>query len=218
MIQSMFNLSHLGSLIVSILSSDLWKLLALLVNRFPQLAPGAYAVLRYKVELELLDKNGKKAIHRQIQHVKYLQDNVIAYYDSAWGDGNIFANYSVSPGIAVDKFRSGYHWQILISRRETKSRGDKDVLHINREIHDGFCNQQEDFTTDINHKTNQLELRIIFPKQCHPYKVVMIEQNINRTTILGNDHLNMLPDGRLQVVWKTKRPRRFETYTMRWIW
>jgi len=31
--------------------------------------------------------------------VRYLQDNVIAYRDQAWGDGEILVDYRCTPGI-----------------------------------------------------------------------------------------------------------------------
>jgi hypothetical protein len=81
---------------------------------------GLYEVLEYESTLELKDREGKKATFKKREKVRYLQDNVIAYQDQAWGDGEILLNYRCAPGIPVDQYRSGYKTYILISRRELK--------------------------------------------------------------------------------------------------
>ena len=43
-----------------------------------------------------------------------MQNNVIAFEDYAWGDGEIFTDYRCSPGVVVDKYQEGDRWSILI--------------------------------------------------------------------------------------------------------
>ncbi len=45
-------------------------------------------MLEYESTLELLDRKGEKAIFKKRQKVRYLQDNIIAYQDQAWGGRN----------------------------------------------------------------------------------------------------------------------------------
>jgi len=52
-----------------------------------------YEVLEYESTLELKDRGGKRATFKKREKVRYLQDNVIAYQDQAWGDGEILVNY-----------------------------------------------------------------------------------------------------------------------------
>ena len=91
---------------------------------------GIYEVLEHDVTLELLDAKGKRALIRKRQKVHYLQNNIMAYQDQAWGDGQILAKYQCSPGVEVDRYESGRETQILISLREMKERGDVDVFNI----------------------------------------------------------------------------------------
>ena len=65
--------------------------------------------------LELLDASGKKAHFTKRKKVRYLQDDIIAYQDHAWGDGKILQNYQCSPGKAVDQYRAGFKTFVLIS-------------------------------------------------------------------------------------------------------
>lgn len=204
-----------------LLDSPRWlNLLFDIFQRFPLFKnlPGLYEVLSHEVTLELKDGKGKKAIYRKQQQVKFLQNNVIAYYDMAWGDGDIFADYQCSPGIPVDRFRDGYRYNILISLRETKNRGDTTTFNIKRVIMDGFTQSDELFQTDVNHRMHHLSISVIFPKSRLPKDVMLLELNTNRSKRLDTHNLKKLPGGRYKYMWETDSPRLFESYVMRWKW
>jgi hypothetical protein len=74
---------------------------------------GMYEVLEYEATLELEDPEGKRATFKKREKVRYLQDNIIAYQDQAWGDGEILVDYRCSPGTAVDRYRSGYKTKVV---------------------------------------------------------------------------------------------------------
>jgi hypothetical protein len=177
-----------------------------------------YEVLAYEARLELKDAKGKKAIFHKRQQVRFLQDHIIAFQDQAWGDGDIFADYKCSPGVPVDRYREGHRWQVLISLRGSKNRGDVEVFHIRREIRDGFVQDTEDFQTEINHTTRHLSVSVVFPRSRSPKRVTLIEQNSGKSQVLGPPHRLTLPDGRQQVIWRTGKPRLYEAYIMRWQW
>lgn len=179
---------------------------------------GMYEVLEYESRLELLDAKGKRATYHKRQRVRFLQDNIIAYQDKAWGDGDIFADYKCSPGVAVDRYREGHRWRILISLREIKNRGDEEEFHIERSIRDGFTKPVEEFQVDIDHVTRNLVLSVVFPRRRLPEEVSVVEQNITRTIDLGPQHRRVLPDGRVKMTWQTDKPRLFEAYILRWQW
>jgi len=100
---------------------DVWKTMRRVMQG--RSYKGMYEVLKYESTLELKDRGGKRATFKKREKVRYLQDNVIAYQDQAWGDGEILVNYRCTPGTPVDRYRSGYKTYILISRREVKNRG-----------------------------------------------------------------------------------------------
>lgn len=183
-----------------------------------QVHEGMYEVLDCEVKLELSDRRGKTAVFHKQERVRFLQDNIIAYQDPVWGDGEIFADYQCSPGVEADRYQAGHRWWVLISLRETKNHGDKEEFHIRRTIRDGFTQRHESFQMEVNHKTRRLTMSVIFPKNRHPQRVSLVEQNRARTMTLGPKHLIWLPDGRLQATWRTTRPRLFEAYIMKWEW
>jgi len=179
---------------------------------------GMYEVLEQEVQLELLDERGEMAIYRKRQRVRFLQDNTIAYQDKAWGDGEIFANYKCSPGVAVDQYREGHHYCVLISLRETKKRDDVEEFRIERTIKNGFTKPVEDLQIEIEHPTKQMVFSVVFPTSRLPKEVVLIEKHLTRTTPLEVKHRSVLPDGRHQWSWTTAKPRLFEAYILRWEW
>ena len=65
---------------------------------------GMYEILDYDSTLELADPKGEIAIFKRRERVKFLHNNVIAFEDYAWGDGEIFADYRCSPGKVVDRY------------------------------------------------------------------------------------------------------------------
>ena len=84
---------------------DLYRYLRQFLNG--NLHEGMYEILEYDSTLELLDRQGKTAVFKRRQKVKFLQDNVIAFQDYAWGEGEIFADYKCSPGVEVDRYQEG---------------------------------------------------------------------------------------------------------------
>ena len=179
---------------------------------------GMYEVLEYESILELLDPGGRQAIFHKRQRVRYLQDNIIAYQDQAWGDGRILLDYRCTPGFPVDRYELGHKTIILISLREAKQRGDVDEFNIQWGIKDGFRNSQESWETEINHRTRHFRLRVIFPPDRPPLRRVCIEASRQVTNSISGELLCKLPDGRSQVVFDLKRPRLNERYILKWEW
>lgn len=195
---------------------DAWKYFRKLLRGLSQ--EGIYEVLDYHSTLELLDISGKKAHFSKQKKVRYLQDGVIAYQDHAWGDGEILRNYKCSPGKAVDKYRAGYKTFVLISLREVKCKGDTSEFNIEWDIWDGFLKPNGWWGTDITQRTRRLLVEVIFPKKRKPYHVTMEESNRRKTTYLSKDGFKILPDGRVKVGFKVKKPRLYEHYLLKWRW
>ncbi len=188
---------------------DFWK-----ASRFR----GTYKVDHHQIVLDLLDASGRTAVYTKRQRVTFLHDNVFAIQDQAWGDGNIFATYRCSPGVAVDRFKEGYRWKILISLRGTRNRGDTDDVTIERTITGGFMKPIGNLQTQVDHPTQELTMSAIFPAGRFPKSVTLIEQNAKRTHILGNENIARLPQGRIQYYWHVMKPHLYESYILRWEW
>jgi hypothetical protein len=179
---------------------------------------GLYEILDYDSTLELLDPQGQTAIVKKRQQVRFLQDNVIAFQDYAWGDGQILADYRCSPGVEVDRYQEGDRWNILISLRETKNSGDIEDFYIERTTRNTFSKNEEWRQVEIRHKTKRLKISIVFPMERRCQRAVLLRRSQPGTTVLGPEHFTKLPDGRQMLIWETRRIMRFEIYTISWRW
>ena len=179
---------------------------------------GMYEVLEYESTLELKDQQGSRATFKKREKIRYLQDNVIAYQDQAWGDGEILRNYQCTPGKPVDFYRSGYKTHVLISRREVKNRGDVDEFNIEWGIRDGFQRETEQWETHVVHLTKKMEVSVVFPKNRPPIRALLIERNRQLTRPIGNREPVLLPDGRTRITWESTKPKPYETYIIQWVW
>ena len=145
---------------------------------------GMYEVLEYESTLELLDRQGKRASFKKHEKVRYRQNNIIAYQDQGWSDGQSLLDYRCSPGVVVDQYRPGQKTYILISLRESKRRGDVDEFHMEWGLREAFVRAREQWETEINHRTRQLQMRLIFPKTRPPVRVWLEEHLRRRTRLL----------------------------------
>lgn len=178
---------------------------------------GIYEILDYETTLEL-SATGKTAHFLKRQKVRFLQNHVISFQDRAWGDGEIFADYQCAPGIVADRYQIDDRWNILISLRETKSRGDIEEFFIQATYKDSYLADEEWQQVEIRHQTCRLKMTVIFPKRRHCRRAVLHERRRNRTTVLAESHFSDLPDGRQALSWETRRIRQYEVYTLRWRW
>ena len=176
---------------------------------------GMYEVLEYETQLELLDTQGQAAEFRKRQKVQYRQNNIIAYQDQAWGDGDILINYQCSPGHAVDYYRPDQKTFILIALHDVKHKGDTDEFHIKWGILNGFTRSMEQWGTEISHNTRKLKIQIIFPKTRVPLHAWVVEQ---RTQHKHELKPQQLADGRWLIQWETLKPRLHEQYILKWDW
>lgn len=196
--------------------TEAWKLGRKIIRGLTD--EGMYEVLEYESTLELHDKAGKRATFKKRKKVRYLQNDIIAYQDYGWADGNHFVDYKAKPGLPVDRYKAGYKTYILLSLREVKNRGDVDEFYIQWKIKDGFLKPDGFWETDVSSRTKHMKVRVIFPKSRPPQSVRLVENNIRRTKILGSDSIRQMSDGRWQVTWEKSKPRLYEHYIIRWDW
>jgi hypothetical protein len=206
-----------------LLISKEWQLLlTLLLRALPYLLVernrGMYEILDYEITLNLVDPKGRKAIFHKRQRVRFLQNNILAFQDYAWGDGGIFTSYTCAPGQVVDRYQEGDRWNILISLRQTKSKGDVEDFHIERVATDGFTSDEEWLQTEIRHPTRRLRLSVFFPRKRHCTSAFIQTRSTNRTQRLNTNNFTDLPDGRQLLTWETANVSGLEVFTLRWRW
>lgn len=215
------SVSHSLSSLLSLLSfrniATLFDIYNLIRSWWPGNA-GLYEILNYESTWEMLDTKGHMAVFRKRQQVKFLQNHVIAFEDYAWGDGELFVDYKCAPGVVVDRYREDDHWNILISLRGTKNKGEIEEFYIERKVKNGFTNPEEWQQAEIRHRTRRLQMAVIFPhgRQCR--SAVVTQRSQNRLIVLGPEHFCTLPDGRQLLTWATNNVHAYDVYTLKWLW
>jgi len=105
----------------------------------------------------------------------------------AWGNGEIFLNYRCTPVTPIDRYRSGYKTNILISRRKVKNKVDVDEFNIEWGIRQRFRQQAEQWETHVAHRTKRLKIEVVFPGSRPPRFPILIEGNHQRSHDLGRE-------------------------------
>lgn len=210
-------------LVSSLTGFPLWEVVQRLKNFFKRiqhiLSPnGIYEVLDYESTLELKDPKGEQAAFHKREKVRYLQDNIIAYQDQAWGDGEVLLNYRATPGKAVDFYRPGQKTYIVISIRNVRNFGDQDEFLIEWNMKNCFLRAQELWETSIDHPTRRVKVNIIFPSSRPPLRVFIIEDSRKKGALLTDNNITLMLDGRWNVHWETDQVRQHERYMLLWDW
>jgi hypothetical protein len=156
-----------------------------------------YELLAQEHEWDLVRPDGSLAVHRKRLRVRYL-NQAISVVDFAWGDGNLFAEYSCDPGRVVDQFAANGQLWVLISLGGLRRRGEEETLTFNRAIGDGFLNTTEWIEAD-SLEGRRVSLRIVFPKNRPPERVEITRR---RPALLRRraEHREVLPGSALEQV------------------
>lgn len=180
--------------------------------------PGMYEVMDYETTLEILDVKGKNAILTKTEEVKFLQNNVIAFQDQAWGSGKILIDYKCDPGKPVDFYQFAHKTYIVISLRNVMQKGESTRFEISWKIRNGFGKSNGFWSTDINHFTRKMKVNVIFPEERPPLSINTVETNRQKNKEMPKDTLMKLPDKRWQISWEKLNPRLYEHYVLKWEW
>ena len=179
---------------------------------------GIYDVIEQRRTVTLEDATGRVATVETIQRVRFRQNHVTALTEYAWGEGELFADYSCAPGWPVDRYAEGSRQVMLISLREHRNAGDELCLRTKRRILEGFTRAEEYWESDVYHRTERFELRILFPKGRPCQRATVTVRSTEETVALGPGCYQPQSDGRLALVWTLVRPRLNERYLLRWVW
>jgi tetratricopeptide (TPR) repeat protein len=120
-----------------------------------------YEVLEQHHEFDIARPDGSLVIHRKRLRLRYLNE-VISIVDYAWGDGDLFARYSCSPGRVVDRFVSEGELWVLISLGAPRKRGDEEEITLQRTIKDGFMGAQEWVDVEAL-ESRRITVSVVFP-------------------------------------------------------
>lgn len=178
-----------------------------------------YESLVHQETWEFLDTNGLVVVQSKKLELRFLQNNISAFPEFIWGDGDILAAYDCSPGKLVDDYRNDYRRTLIISLQEIKMRNDELTFTSTRQIHDGFTEGLEWLEVELYNKTQKFILNVIFPRD-HQCTQVSLESKLGqiRRNININQEFRYLSDGRQQVAFEFDNLKKHELFTFRWKW
>ena len=70
----------------------------------------------------------------------------------------------------------------------------------------------------FNRSTDNLKVKIIYPKNRPPIRAWVVERNKRKIIGLDEKNLTQLPDKRWQITREKKNPRLHEHYILKWEW
>jgi len=166
---------------------------------------------------DIQDAEGRKAVVKKSRRIRFLQDEVFAIRDYAWGDGNVLAAFSCDPGHVADTYSSDGRHSIVITLRETKRRGDEEDFHTARTVENTFTGESEWVQAEILHNTKRVSITVLFPKDRPPTRAWIGRRSKGDR---GRKAISIEydSDGRGRISQLVRRPKRHELYTVGWTW
>jgi hypothetical protein len=172
-----------------------------------------YEVLDYNATLILHDGKGNRATLRRTQTIRFLQDQVSALLDHAWGDGVLVTGYRHSAGAISDSFKDQGVRHMVVDLKHPRSRGELLTFSVEREVREAFLSPDGWVETTIDHPVRHLRRRVIFPK----------ERRAQWATLQAGASYVFVPivtldDGRTCVEFEVSAPQSDLAYRMRFSW
>ncbi len=124
--------------------------------------PFQYETIKFSGRLEFLDRPGV-AIFSRRQRIRFLEDGVGTFFDLAWGEGVLFANYTAGPLRILDAIptRKGYVVALALPRLFRK--GEVFDIDLRRRIVGSFLDDQVYWDTAMRVPTQLLSMDIVPP-------------------------------------------------------
>jgi hypothetical protein len=173
-----------------------------------------YEALKLEFGLEIIDSQGREAIYTKNEVIRVLRD-FDAISDETWYDGKALAT-QVSPGRVVDRRRVGSRLRSTVLLPKLRHRGEVIPLRIRRLLRNSFKRLGDCWLeAEVAHKVDFLSMTVLFPL-ARPVRHAEVVTELTQTP-LGLP-LDVIQDGRQQVIYSVDKPPIGKRYTLRWGW
>lgn len=195
-----------------------WKRLANLVAKVTHRGQSrtSYENLDLYIALELCDVEGKRAIVRRTQRVRFLTEETGVVRDVVWGEGDALAGYHVSGAEQLSVRREGSKKVVLLGLPTNPGKGEEMTFKTERIVKGGFKHDEAYLEASVERPTRRLALSVVFPRN-RPPKAARIEAS---PPAVSTRALRVRLDsrGRAHIAWSHSRPKHLVTYRIRWSW
>lgn len=177
-----------------------------------------YEIVNLEETWEIHDATGATVTLKKVMDVEFLRDQVTSIHDPAWGAGELFAEYSCSPGRYVGISRSGERQLAVVMLDPPRRRGDSQHFDITRVIKGGFTGPDEWIELDSETCTGPLKVSVVFPRDRLPQNCQWTRRRGNSEKNLGAISQRWREDGRQECYVRVARPSPDEIYRVTWTW
>lgn len=167
-----------------------------------------YETIKFAGRLEFLERRGV-AIFSRRQRIRFLEDGVSTFFDLAWGDGILFANYTAGRLRILDAIptRKGYVVALALPRLFRK--GETLDIELRRRIVGCFLDEQVYWDSALRVPTDLLTLDIVPPRG----------RRIRQAEIVAPPEGDVeASESRARLRLRVRRPALHTPYKLAWSW
>ena len=121
-----------------------------------------YETIKFSARLEFLNRRGV-AIFSRRQRIRFLEDGVGTFFDLAWGEGVLFANYTAGSLRILDAIPTRKGYIVALALPRLFRRGETFEVDIRRRIVGSFLDDQVYWDTAMRVPTELLSVDIVPP-------------------------------------------------------
>jgi hypothetical protein len=123
-----------------------------------------YENVDFAATIEVLDQNWTAARYTRKQRIRFNEDGVTTFFDFAWGEGVLFANYNPHSMRIIDAFpaRKGYIVALALPRKFYK--GEVFEVVVERKVVGAFFDELNYWESTPRTPTGKLAVDIIAPR------------------------------------------------------
>ena len=175
-----------------------------------------YENVMLEAVLDICDRQGRKAVVRRKQRIRFLAEDAGLIRELVWGEGNPLADYRVQGARCLGFQREGSKSVILLTLARRPTKGEEAVISSCRLISHALTDDNGYAEMLVERPTRYVALKVLFPRTRPPREAHLTSQppSLSKPSI----PIRFGRDGRPYLIWRYNNPNRFTTYSLRWSW
>ncbi len=121
-----------------------------------------YETIKFSARLEFIDRRGVAVFSRR-QRIRFLEDGVTTFFDLAWGEGILFANYTAGPLRILDAIRTPKGYVVALALPRPYHKGEVFEIDVRRRIVGSFLDEQVYWDTAMRVPTELFTIDVVPP-------------------------------------------------------
>ncbi len=166
------------------------------------------------VDLDGLD--GRRALIRRFQEIRFHVQDPVLVRDVVWGEGRTVRDYEATGARILGMQQEGASRTVALTPTAPARAGTRARFSTRRVVEGGFRRPDEYYELMVERPTERVRLRVMFPKTRPPLTTRLVVSPPPRALqVLSVRHTS---NGRPYVSWGCKNPHVGITYRLAWTW